>query len=94
MWQDVNNRKVVFYCGWEIPGQKYMWLISSYNQVNETAFGWSLIGNLDDAEFGAIDIQDLRDAFNKFKGTDREIYAMTEAFAHGPLLQSSLSFIR
>lgn len=72
-------------CGWEIASMGYLYLLCAYDPEIECAYGYVNMGNNDNSEYGAIDIEDLRKCFNRFKLTLKQLYPLTETFGNGPV---------
>lgn len=80
----------VYRCGWEIASMGYMWILCAYDPNTELAYGYVNMGDNECAEYGPIDIEHLRECFNKFKLTLKQLYPLTETFATGPVSRDDL----
>ncbi len=69
-----------------------MWYITYYDPNTNLAYGWVNLGNRRDAEWGTINIAELRDIFNTYKTTLRQLFPMTGIFENGALELKDVPF--
>jgi hypothetical protein len=81
----------LFYCGWEIASLGHIYLIYQYDYRTDIASCYISLGDRDNAEFGSIMMDEIREAYNKYKKTFKQVYPLIETFAHGPVPYSEFA---
>lgn len=83
--------ETLVYCAWESPATGFMWYVVAYNRTENWFYGFANLGDKDLAEWGIIDVEQLRECFEKIKGV-RKLYPMKETFKNGPIMVKDIPF--
>ena len=80
-----DSKDPTFHCGWEISSLGFMWLIMAYDPKCSVAYGYARIHC---GEYGAIDMDELREAFNTNLNSFKSLFAFRETFKNGSMTKS------
>lgn len=75
----------VYRCGWEVASMRCVWLLCAYDPDEEIAYGFVNMGDNGNAEYGAIGVKELREIFQQFKLSSKQLYPLHDTFANGPV---------